>query len=366
MIGRAALVLALLLAAPVQAATVLTGDRIDGVPVVETLDVADLPAGQVSRFYFRVVDQAAGQGWYVPVLVAKGGRPGKRLLLTAAIHGDELNGVGIIHRLFAGLEVKTMAGTVVAIPGLNTPGILNSTRTYSPSLNAGGSNLNRQMPGKLTGNEVGEFVAARIWNQLMIANADQAIDLHTQSWGTVYPMFVFAQTAQARRIADLLAPDVIRMDAGVNGTVENMLNDAGVPAVTLELGGPQQFDPVMISRGVAGVRNVMADMGILAGPATRAGAAPFVGNHSVDVVAPRGGYAQVLVKLGDKVAAGQTVALITDPFGATTATLTAPNAGQVVSLATAPTREVGSLLVRILSWDDAEVCKADGCGVVVR
>ena len=86
------------------AATVLTGDRLDGVAVIERLDVSDAPVGQITRYYFRVLDQASGQGWYVPVLVARGAKPGKRLLLTAAIHGDELNGIEVIHQLFAGLD----------------------------------------------------------------------------------------------------------------------------------------------------------------------------------------------------------------------------------------------------------------------
>jgi len=62
-------------ASPGQGQTLLTGDRIDGVPVIEKLDVADQPAGQVSRYYFRVTDQAVGQGWYVPVMVIKGAAP---------------------------------------------------------------------------------------------------------------------------------------------------------------------------------------------------------------------------------------------------------------------------------------------------
>ena len=89
---------------PAFAATVLTGDKIDGVPVIEKLDLADQPTGRVSRYYFRVMDQAIGQGWYVPVIVVKGAEPGRRLLLTAAVHGDELNGIAIIQDLTNALK----------------------------------------------------------------------------------------------------------------------------------------------------------------------------------------------------------------------------------------------------------------------
>ena len=114
------LVLCLILAAPVAAATDRVGS-IDGVAIVDRLDVADLPAGQMQRFWFRAGETAIAQSWYVPVIVVKGARPGPKLLLTAAIHGDELNGIDVIHQLVAGLDPAQMAGTLVAVPGLNTP-----------------------------------------------------------------------------------------------------------------------------------------------------------------------------------------------------------------------------------------------------
>jgi predicted deacylase len=362
----AGLAAALAMPAPtVSAATVLTGDRLDGVPVIERLDVSDAPLGQITRYYFRVTNQASGQGWYVPVLVARGAKPGKKLLLTAAIHGDELNGIDVIHQLFAGLDPARMSGNVVAIPGLNAPGLLNASRNFTPSHGGGGQNLNREMPdvrsSEAPGDSVGALYAGRLWSQLFIGNADAAIDLHTQSTGTVYPVYVFAETAAARRMADLIRPDVIKMDAGIKGSVENMLNAAGVPAVTLELGAPLVFDREMVRRGLRGVRNVMIDMGITPGSPDLSGPEPFLGNRSVDVTASRGGYARILVALGDRVKAGQPVATISDPFGRIIARETAPMDGQVTALATAPTREVGSMLVRILAWSDEEVCKANSC-----
>ena len=344
-----------------EAAMIFTGDRIDGVPVIERLDVADAPIGQISRYWFRVSDQSIGQGWYVPVLVARGSKPGKRLLLTAGVHGDELNGIAVIHQLFASLDPKSLSGTVLAVPGLNTPGLLNTTRSYSGSALASQTNLNRLMPGNLASDEVGSVYAARLWNQVFAGNADQAIDLHAQSLGTAYPVYVFAQTAQARRIADMIAPDMIKMDAGAKGSIENTLDDYGIPAVTLELGRPDQFDSQMIARGLRGVRNVMIDMGIASGVPDLSGPTPFIGNRAVDVWAPRGGYATLAVRLGDPVTKGQVVATLADPFGRVTATVTAPTAGRVLSVSTSPTREIGALLVRILSWSDDEPCKQTGC-----
>lgn len=348
--------------AQTQAATILTGDRMDGAPVISALDVSDLPPASLSRFYFRVTDQATGLGWYVPVLVAKGARPGKRLLLTAAVHGDELNGIAVIQDLFKDLDPKQLSGVVIGVPGLNQPGLLQAARGFQPSEGAGISNLNRKMPGDVNSDDIADVYAGRLWTGLFIDNADLAVDLHTQSRGTLYPMYIFAQTPAAKHMAEVIRPDVIKLDPGVNGAIENMLNAAGMTAVTLELGAPEVFDPVMIERALTGIKNLMIDQGMVVGQITKPGPNPYIGNLTTNVSAPRGGYARLKVKIGDKVKAGQVLATISNPFGQVTATVTAPLDGQVLSLATSPLHEIGAMLVRLISWSDDAACKVAGCG----
>ncbi|MEI9906186.1 MAG: succinylglutamate desuccinylase/aspartoacylase family protein [Asticcacaulis sp.] len=359
----AAACFALAAAGSAPAATVLTGDRIDGAAVIEKLDVADLPAGQVSKFWFRVEDTSLGQGWYVPVIVIKGAKPGPKFLVTAGIHGDELTGIAVIQQLAQETDPKTLSGTLIMVPGLNTPGLLHSTRGLSVGAlgQSGTANLNRLMPGDPAALDVGERYAGRLWSQIFTGNADFAVDFHTQSRGAVYPAYVFAQTHDARVLADLLCPDIINMDPGIDGALENMLDNAGVPAVTYELGGAEVFDTAMTARALTGLRNIMKGKGMIAGTPDLSAPAPFVGNSLTNVDAPRGGWAHVMVKIGDDVKAGQTVATITDPFGAVTAALTAPHDGHVLSLASDPRADVGDMVVRLITWDDALPCKADGC-----
>ncbi|WP_298327954.1 succinylglutamate desuccinylase/aspartoacylase family protein [Asticcacaulis sp.] len=354
----------LTLATPLSAATTYTGDRIDGVKVVDRLEVADLPTGK-TRLWFRVLDTSIGQGWYIPIVVIKGAKPGPKLLITAGIHGDELNGIAVIHTLAETLNPDSLSGTIVAIPGLNTPGLLHSTRGFtSDVIGTGGDNLNRLMPhvphpDEATGSPATRY-DQRIWTQLFVGNADFAVDLHTQSRGTTYPAYIFAQTGEARKIADALKPDVINMDPGVDGAIENMLNAIGVPAVTYELGAPETFDEPMIARTVSGLRNLMITRGMLAGKAEAPGK-PFVGNAIGNVKSPKGGWARLKVKLGDWVTAGQALFTVHNPFGDTVATVNAPRAGQVLSLATDPRIEPGDWVVRLMWWDDTLPCKADGC-----
>ncbi len=334
---------------PADAQTIQTGDRIDGTPVIDRLDAGDLAPGRVHRFWFRVSDNAIGQGWYVPVIVVRGAQPGHRLLLTAGIHGDELNGIDVIHRLVGKIDPARLSGTIVAVPGLNTPGLLHHTRAFTPGDGVDGANLNRLMPGDPKSTDRAGLYAGRLWSRLLRPNADTAIDLHTQSRGTAYPMYVFAGSGRARAIAELIGPDMIKIDPGVAGSVETEMLKSGVPAITLELERPEVFDRVVIGRAVDGIERVMVDLKMLAmGSAPARTVTPYVGDTLARVATSRGGYATLLVDLGDAVTKGQRVATLADPFGRIIETLMAPESGRVSTIATDPLRDPGETLMRIL------------------
>jgi hypothetical protein len=124
------------------------GDRIQGTPVIERLDVDTLEPGKIHRLYFESVEMGSGQRWYVPVMVAKGARPGKRILLVAGVHGDELTPVATVHEVFRKLDPTKLSGSVIGIVGINRPGIEYITRAW-PVKNLGTTwiNPNRVFPG---------------------------------------------------------------------------------------------------------------------------------------------------------------------------------------------------------------------------
>ena len=344
------LVAALLLASPALAATERSGS-LGGVPVIDRLDTADLPAGQVPRFWFRAGDNAVAQGWQVPVIVIKGARPGPRLLVTAGIHGDELNGIAVIHQLAAQVDPAALAGTLVMIPGLNTPALLASTREFPD-----GSNLNRVMPGKAGG--AADRYAKRLWDGLLRPNADLAVDLHTQSRGTADVMYAFASTPETRAMAELVGPDILKMDTGDKGTVENELTRDGVPAITFELGRPEVFDAASVARGVAGLTNLMTAKAMIAGSV--AATAPHVSNRIVAVRTGHAGWMTLLAPLGSAVVKGEPLATIADAFGRTVETVIAPENGRINTIATDPRRDAGDMVARIVWWDPDPKC-ALGC-----
>lgn len=325
-------------------------ERVSGVPVIQALSVEELAVGR-HHFFFKAGAHSNAQPLYVPVIVLKGAHAGKRLALTAAVHGDELNGIAVIHQLLEGLESSTLTGTILALPGVNQTGMVGNSR-YFLSSGGGGAQIdpNRIFPGTLTGGNVGERFIGAVWHALLKNNADIAVDIHTQTTGSRYPLFVFAdfRNSVAHRMAFSLMPDLIKNDGGQKGTLETTYVKASIPAVTLEVGGPKVFQPDLVERAVRGIRNLMVVEGMLEGSRERPDAAPFVGSSYTNVQAEEAGTAHIQVELLDKVEKGQLVAIIVDPFGQEVRRYFAPHEGRVLAIATDPLREAGAMLVRIL------------------
>lgn len=343
---------------PALAATEAAGS-LDGITIIDRLDVADVAAGSINRFWFRAGASPVGQPWFVPVVVVKGAQPGPRLMLTAGIHGDELNGIAVLHRLAATIDPAQLAGTVTMVPGLNPPGLMQSSRQWTPDWSRGAPNLNREMPGKEGGSAIADY-AGRLWNRLIRPNADTAVDLHTQSRGTAYMMYVFASTPRTRRMAELVGPDIIKMDKGDAGTVENTLTDDGVPAITLELGRPELFDDVMIARAEAGLTNLMRELRMLPGRVNPPPARLFVTNDTMAARATQPGWARLLLPIGAPVVKDQPIAEIRDAFGRLLETVVAPVDGRINMVATDPRTAQGGTVARIVWWSPDPACQ-NGC-----
>jgi uncharacterized protein len=356
---RAILAAAALLLAPAAQAATETVGNLDGVAILDRLDVTDAPQASRTAFWFRAGTSPVGQPWLVPVVVVKGARPGPRLLLTAGIHGDELNGIAVLHRLATGIDPAQLSGTITLVPGLNPPGLLQSARQWTADWSRSSPNLNRELPGKEGGSAIADF-AGRLWSRLIRPNADTAVDLHTQSRGTAYPMYAFASSPRTRRMAELVAPDIIKMDKGDKGTVENTLTDDGVPAITLELGRPEMFDDVMIARAEAGLLNLMRELKMLPGKVTPPPARLFVANDIVAARATKPGWARLLLPLGAPVKKDQPIADVRNAFGQLIETVLSPVDGRISMVATDPRTDQGGTIARIVWWSPAPACE-NGC-----
>lgn len=361
---RNAIGLALALwAGATSAATVYTGETIQDARVISQLDLADLAPGRMHRFMFRGAETATGQYWYVPVLVAKGAKPGKRILFVAGVHGDELNPIAAVQATFATLDPARMSGSAIAIIGPSRQGVENITRTWTINELGGGQiNPNRTWPGREDGNTV-ERHSWLITNRLIKGNVDIGIDHHTGGTGIDFARFVFAYADDPASVelGGLFPVDQIMLDPGFPGTLEYSLVQAGIPAVTTELGGPRGFAAEMVEMGVVGNANVLAHYGVLPGPKgqTAADRNAFIGNDLETVSAVAGGFVTLLVKLNDTVTKGQKIAVQRNGFGDVVQEYLAPADGRVAIIGTDAATERGGEIATILV--KRESCGGDEC-----
>ena len=347
-----------------QAATVYTGDKIDGTEVISQLDTSDLAPGKTHRFFFQGTTDGIGQVQYVPVVVAKGTKEGKKLVLNSGNHGDEISGVRAVQIAMSKIDPAKLSGTVIGITGSNPNAITRMNRNWTMTFDGSEtSNFNRVFPGKADGNAA-EQHAFLMWNKLLKGNVDYVLDVHTMSTGSAFPFFIYADYREPaiRRLAEMFPADQIKKDPGEKGSFETAMVEAKIPAITLELGNARVFDADMIARANEGFHNVMVDLGMIDGKIGRTAHAfkSFIGNDMKNVRAAQGGYAEVLVKIGDMVKKGDKVAVQLNRFGDTVKEYTAPVDGKVLAVGTDGVREPRALLVRILTTNPDPKCE-NGC-----
>lgn len=343
--------------------TVYTGDRIQGVPVISQLHVNDLEPGQ-HRFFFQGVQMGTGQHWYVPVVVAKGIQTGKRISLTAGVHGDELNPVRAVQQIMASLDPAQMAGTVIAVYDLSRPAKEYTQRKW-PIAQKGGSliDLNRVWPGDEMGNDAPTRHAGILWNRLFKPNTDIALDYHTASTGGDFTMFIFAdfRNPEIRQIAELFPVEQIKNDPGESGSLEMAFGEAGIPVMTIEIGGPRSFDTRKIIMAVEGSMNVLKHYQVIEGSisCTSQEAGTFFGDAFETIRSTMGGYLELLVELRDRVIPGQKVAIQRNSFGDIVAEYTVNVTGEVATIARDAISEPGSRIMQILY--NSQEHNAGGC-----
>lgn len=337
--------------------TVYTGDVIQGKKVISALDVNDLERGKKHAFYFEGVQMPTGQHWYVSVLVAVGAKPGKRVVLTSGVHGDEMSPVHTIQTVMSQLDPAQMSGTVLAVPDVSRPALEGMARRW-PNSGRGIDliDINREWPGNENGASAPSRHAGLLFNRLLRPNADYALDFHTGTTGFAATGFNLArmELPEVRAMAELFPIDQIFDNPAYPTLLANAYINVGIPALTPEIGASRILDLSMIPLFVEGTMNVLKHHGIIAGAMGRTGKDTniFIGNSAHSVLATHGGFVELLVKLNDKVRVGQKVAIQRNAFGEVVAEYTSGLAGEVMARRSDATAEPGNPLIAIL-YNDA-------------
>jgi predicted deacylase len=354
--------LATVMTGAASAATVFTGDTIDGKRVVTNVDLADLPVGKHS-FYFRGVQMGTGQYWYVPVVIAKGAQPGKRVLLTAGIHGDEISSMESVRQVMAALDPAAMSGSVIAAYGVSRASIERVQREW-PTVHSM-FNLNRAFPGNPKANNPAGRHADLIWKGLFQPNTDVSIDFHTQMSGSAFADFIYAdlRKPEVRTMVSMFPIAQVKNDTGEPGTLETTFVSAGIPSATLELGGPRIYDNKMIALFTEGTLNVLKYYKVVPGPMGRTAkdANTFIADNFSHIRTSVGGFLDMKVGLKDKVVPGQVVAIQRNAFGEIVAELKSTVAGEVAVIQEDAMIEPGGRVMTILYNGPDAACPSGPC-----
>ncbi|MFU8896573.1 MAG: succinylglutamate desuccinylase/aspartoacylase family protein [Gammaproteobacteria bacterium] len=278
----------------------------------------------------------------MPVWVINGRRPGPRLFISAAIHGDELNGIEIIRRVRA-RPMTGLRGTLLLVPVVNVFGLLHHAR-YLPDRR----DLNRSFPGSERGS-----LAARLAHLFMteiVARCTHGIDLHTGAVHRSNLPQIRAQLddAETRSLALSFGAPVVLDSRLRDGSLREAAAEKGIPTLIYEAGEALRFDEMSIRMGVAGIVAVMRKLDMLRSKPHRARPAkPVVADSSHWVRAPEGGILRSTLQLGQRVSAGELLGQVSDPFGAHETPVTATHAGIVIGCNSLPLVNEGDALFHI-------------------
>lgn len=264
-----------------------------------------------------------------PVRVARGVRPGPTLCVIAGIHGDELNGPEIARRVSAAIDPAQLAGTLIVVPAANAHGFRTTNRYMADR-----RDLNRSFPGRRTGS-LASIVADAIFARV-VRRCEVLIDLHTGSMArTNLPQLrVDLGHPRALEIARQFGVGVVLGGAGPRGSLRREAMEAGIPAVIYEAGEPYRFQADEIARGVEGIENVLAFLGMIPRPARVVTPARVYPHTSwVRVPVGEGGVFFPDVALGARVAPGDLLGTVTSPDDDRPYHIRAPFAGEVIGMA---------------------------------
>ena len=288
---------------------------------------ATIPPGTVQRVSWYPPDSFGGLSEPTPVLVAHGSKPGPTLCLTAAIHGDELNGIEMVRRIIFDLDAGQLTGTVIGIPIVSLQGFRQGSRYLADR-----RDLNRYFPGDVRGSAAGRIAHSLFTG--IIVNCDALIDLHTGSFHrTNLPQVRgdLSIEAVAHLTRGFGATSVLN-SAGPVGSLRRAATDIGIPALTLEAGEPHRFQPEEVDHGVRALRSLLNHLEMV--PRFRRWREPQpVYYESVWVRTNEGGILVSVVPLGAQVTKDQLLGTVTDPINNRRFEIRAPHKGRLIGMA---------------------------------
>jgi len=309
---------------------------------ITDFNIKDTPKGSIRCYWLNLITNALGEPISLPIMVARGVEDGPTLGLTAAVHGDELNGISVIQRLFDDLDVTSMKGTIVAIPVVNIQAFNLGERFFLD-----GVDLNRIMPGKANGN-ISEIYAYRFIN-MIVKKFDYLLDLHTASFGRVNSFYIRSDMDNkvTKKLALLQNAQIIVHSPPSDGTLRGAAEELKIPAITIEVGNPNQFQRKLIKSGLEGVHNVLSHLKIIPDDIEELDRQTVICSSSYWLYTKQGGLLTVHVELAEKITKDMHIATLKDVFGNIVQEYYTPENGVVIGKSVNPVNQSGGRIIHL-------------------
>lgn len=301
--------------------------------------------GEYQELSLKVSEFYTSQPTNIPVFVKRGTTDGPRLFVTAAVHGDEINGVQIVRNLIIELKERDIKGTFVGVPVVNRFGFINHQRDMPDQ-----RDLNRSFPGTPDGSLASRY-AFNVFNEI-VKKCTHGIDLHTAgaSRTNMPQVRCDIKNPECKRMAQAFGTNVILHHAGGNGTLRREATAAGVPTIIYEAGETFKFERDVVAQGKRGILHVMRAIGMIDYELHPPPYQVVVKNSSW-VRADKGGLLDVYVRPGDLVYEGDEIAVITNPFGREKGSVKSPTSGLVIGRVTLPLVHPGNPIAHLVKLD---------------
>jgi hypothetical protein len=310
-----------------------------------TIGDESIAPGERTTVRLPLADLYTGEAIYMSVHVVCGRRSGPVLFISAAIHGDELNGVEVIRRLLERKALDSIRGTLLAVPIVNVHGFLDQSR-YLPDRR----DLNRSFPGSRKGSIASRMAYTFVHE--IVAKSDYGIDLHTGAINR-------SNLPQIRANLDDEATRAFARSFGVpviinanmrDGSLRQCAADRDTPVLIYEAGEALRFDEISIRAGLRGTINAMRHIGMLPQRKNSRAVSPVIASSTSWVRAPASGIVTRKAELGARVAEGQRLAAVSDPLGDDVMPVEAPFDGIVIGRSNLPLAHEGDALFNIAAF----------------
>lgn len=220
-----------------------------------------VPPGEKRHLRYPVGETYLGDPIEIPVTIINGEHDGPRVFFTAALHGDELNGVKVVQEIAATYDPADIHGSLVCLHVCNVPAF-HAQQRYIPIYD---QDLNRSFPGS-SRSTMADRMAHHIYSRF-IRGCDLGIDFHTSTRNrtTMYHVRADLEDPGVERLARAFGANVVLYGSGYRGSLRWVATDDGIPTITVEMGRAHRFQPVLVDKALEGVESVLAEYEVLPG-----------------------------------------------------------------------------------------------------